>query len=187
MTATASAMRTALAWDVDETARVDREGVDLLLVAGQPITVPEEAMRDARVEHHRREDVSLAEVPACIEDGLALLGLDVPGLAEDMVCVARSFFVQFGLSSAGVRIDVVDRTTCPAFHTDCVRLRLVRTYYGPTTEYIHRGATDEIHQAPADALVFLKGCKHPTCSDSVLHRSPAVPCGHKRLCLVLDW
>ncbi|MGL4553563.1 MAG: DUF1826 domain-containing protein, partial [Gemmataceae bacterium] len=43
-----------------------------------------------------------------------------------------------------------------------------------------------IHSAPTSALVFLKGHEHPGYADEVHHRSPPVPPGGRRLCVVLD-
>jgi hypothetical protein len=80
----------------------------------------------------------------------------------------------------------VNKTTCPKFHCDNVRVRLVTTYLGPGTEYVGADAPQEVRSAPAFALVFLKGHKHPTHADAVHHRSPALPPGGKRLCVILD-
>jgi len=44
-----------------------------------------------------------------------------------------------------------------------------------------------VRSAPAFALVFLKGHKHPSHADAVHHRSPPVPPGGKRLCVILDF
>lgn len=55
------------------------------------------------------------------------------------------------------------------------------------TRYVHADAPEIVRAAPAFALVFLEGHKHPYHSDSVHHRSPAVPPGEMRLCLILDF
>lgn len=46
--------------------------------------------------------------------------------------------------------------------------------------------SEAIQRAKQGSLVFLKGHRHPTHRDSVHHRSPAIPHGGRRLCLVLD-
>jgi hypothetical protein len=114
------------------------------------------------------------------------LHLDCPALAADVAAVAHSFLVQFGAARASLRVEVVTTNTCPKFHCDNVRVRVVTTYHGPGTEYVFAATPDDIHQGPTGALMFLKGHKHPTHADAVLHRSPMVPPGVKRLCVVLD-
>lgn len=84
-----------------------------------------------------------------------------------------------------LQVEIVDTQACPKFHCDNVYIRLVTTYVGPATEYRFVGET-MVNQAEQGSLVFLKGRKHPTHRDSVHHRSPAIPEGVKRLCVVLD-
>jgi hypothetical protein len=81
---------------------------------------------------------------------------------------------------------MVKTQSCPKFHCDNVHVRLVTTYFGPATEYQFAGE-DAIQVAPLYSLVFLKGHKHPTHGDAVYHRSPEVPAGGKRLCVVIDY
>jgi hypothetical protein len=38
-----------------------------------------------------------------------------------------------------------------------------------------------------DSLVFLKGHQHPTYQDCILHRSPALLVGEKRLCMIVNY
>jgi hypothetical protein len=93
---------------------------------------------------------------------------------------------EFNRPSVNLRIEIVDTQSCPKFHCDNVYVRLVTTYVGPGTEYQFAGE-EAIHVAGPGSLVFLKGHKHPTHRDSVHHRSPAVPSGSKRLCVVVDF
>jgi hypothetical protein len=114
------------------------------------------------------------------------LGLP-PDLADDIAGLAESFLGYFGIGAANLRVEVVDRTSCPKFHCDTLNVRMITTYTGPTTQYIFRDNPDQIHDAPLGALVFLKGHTHPQFKDKVHHRSPPVSSGQKRLCVVLDY
>jgi hypothetical protein len=107
-------------------------------------------------------------------------------LAADITDLGLSFLEQFGIRTANLRIEMVQTQSCPKFHCDNVHVRMVTTYHGPTTEYQFDGS-ETIHEAPLYGLVFLKGHKHPTHCDSVHHRSPEVPSGTKRLCVVIDY
>lgn len=173
------------AWDYDTVAAFDRSAEDALLVERPPLPEVAGAMRAARVRDWRGA-VSAADIDSRVATGLAALGFDCPPLAADIAAVARSFLAQFGAPGASLRIEVVTTNTCPKFHCDNIRVRVVTTYHGPGTEYVATAAPDDVRGAPTGALLFLKGHKHPTHTDAVLHRSPMVPPGEKRLCVVLD-
>ncbi len=117
---------------------------------------------------------------------MAALRLDCPALADDIAGLARSFLAQFGATEGSLRVELVDKTSCPKFHCDNVRVRLVTTYHGAGTEYVRADAPDDVRPTPTFALVFLKGHKHPNHADAVHHRSPPVPPGGRRLCAILD-
>jgi hypothetical protein len=70
------------------------------------------------------------------------LHLDCPALAADVAAVVRSFLAQFGAARASLRVEVVTTNTCPKFHCDNIRVRVVTTYHGPGTEYVF-AATSE--------------------------------------------
>lgn len=116
---------------------------------------------------------------------LSFLGIDHPPLLDDLTLLMQGFLTQFDLPSASLRLELIARQPCPKFHCDNVLIRLVTTYYGPTTEYRHQ-ASQRIESAPLGSLVFLKGRQHPTCRGQILHRSPEVHPGNKRLCAVID-
>lgn len=138
------------------------------------------AVREVRSVVHRQN------IDSHIEAGLRTLEISDGILAADMSSVAQSFMAQFSVERANLRIEVVDSCTCPKFHCDNVSVRLVTTYCGPPTEYRFVGAS-EILQAPQYAFVFLKGHKHSRHRNSVHHRSPEVPKGKQRLCLIVDF
>jgi hypothetical protein len=158
---------------------------DILVIERLPLPDVSRAMREARI-HDWRGIVTADGVDTRVDQALAELRLNCTGLAKDIATVTRSFLAQFGASHASLRVEVVATASCPKFHCDNIRTRVVATYHGPGTEYVFAATPDEIHRGPTGALMFLKGHKHPTHADTVLHRSPMVPTGEKRLCVILD-
>lgn len=176
---------TVTAWDRAAVAAFDRGGEDILVVPRPPVPGLAAAVASARV-HDYRSVVTPGDAAARAAEALAVLRLDCPALAAAVAGLARSFLAQFGVPEASLRVEVVDTTSCPKFHCDNVRVRLVATCHGPGTEYVFVAAPDAVHAAPTSALVFLKGHRHPAHADAVLHRSPPVPPGGRRLCVILD-
>jgi hypothetical protein len=175
-----------MAWDRDEVAAFDLGRDDILVVARPPVPGIASAVASARV-HDYRSGVTREDAAARAAEALAALRLDCPALADGIAGLAVSFLSQFGVMEASLRVELVDKTSCPKFHCDNVRVRLVTTCHGPGTEYVRADAPDDVRSSPAFALVFLKGHKHPNHADAVHHRSPPVPPGGKRLCVILDF
>jgi hypothetical protein len=174
-----------MAWDREQVQAFDAGKEDILVLArslleGIATAVSAGAVAEFRATFRQRN------APKLVGEGLQALRIDSPALAADITELARSFLDQFGIRKANLRIEMVRTQSCPKFHCDNVRVRLVTTYLGPTTEYQHAG-DETVHAAPLYALVFLKGHKHPTHQDGVRHRSPEVPVGEKRLCVVIDY
>lgn len=110
----------------------------------------------------------------------------------------------------GIRLEVLSHAMCPKFHIDRTGIRLLCTYLGPATEWLDeafcnrdvltgRHATTEafhralvlhpqgIHQAPAQALVLLKGSLWQGNQHAgAIHRSPEMSATGKRVVLALD-
>lgn len=173
------------AWDWEVVAAFEGSRDDILVIERLPLPDVSRAMRGALI-HDWRAIVTADKVDTRIAKALAELRLNCTALAKDMATVTRSFLAQFGASHASLRVEVVATASCPKFHCDNIRARVVTTYHGPGTEYVFAATPDEVHRGPTGALIFLKGHQHPTHTDTVLHRSPAVPAGEKRLCVVLD-
>lgn len=184
-TSTLAGPRQVTAWDREAVAAFDLGREDILIVERPPLPGIAGAVASARV-HDFRSIVTSGNVHALAAESLAALNIDCPPLAEDIAALARNFLAQFGASEGSLRVEVVDRTSCPKFHCDSVRVRLVTAYHGAGTEYVRADAPDDVRSSPTFALVFLKGHKHAAHADSVHHRSPAVPAGGKRLCVFLD-
>lgn len=178
--------RRSIAWDADAVAAFDRESEDLLILERPVMPEIAQAISSVRVYDFRSHVTSETAIDQT-DAALRALNLDCPALAADIVAIVRSFLAQFEISEVSFRLEAVDRASCPKFHCDNVRMRLVTTYHGPSTEYVCAEAPEQVRRAATFALVFLKGHKHPLHVDTVHHRSPAVPSGKKRVCLVLDY
>lgn len=119
-------------------------------------------------------------------DCLHRMQIDLPELSEDIAQNVRLFGQLIEQEHVELRLELTDQQSCPKFHCDNVYIRMLTTYAGPCTQYIDRDHPETIHQATLNALVFLKGHQHPTYQDHMLHRSPAMLPGQKRLCLILN-
>lgn len=184
--ASAGAAPTLPGWDTHALARFAEPGCDLLLLQRPQQPGCLEQLVSARVESvHVR--LTASNALQRLSESLAELGIDSPPVAADMAELVWAFLAQFEQVGCSARVEVVDRRMCPKFHCDNLHVRLIATYHGPTTEYIRRDEPQTLHCAPPATLVLLKGRKHATFSDSVHHRSPDVPTGQRRLCLVLDY
>ena len=117
----------------------------------------------------------------------------------------------FELDEVGVRLQVLDRAMCPRFHTDKLGCRLVSTYLGPGTEWLHNrdvdrsklgagnmGLSDEesglfsrpecIQQVNSGDIVLLKGDGwYGNDGLGAVHRSPAISGGEKRIIVTMDF
>lgn len=137
-------------------------------------------------------------------DSVATLGKDI-ALLVDMFCCL------FDLKRAGLRLTKLDMAMCPRFHVDRVPCRLVTTYQGVATEWLphevvdrsklgagHQGKPDEqsglvngthhIQRLSLGDVALLKGENwYGNEGAGVVHRSPPVPTGEKRLLLTLDF
>lgn len=178
-------VRSVSAWDRETVEAFDRGGEDVLIVERPPLPGVAQAVALARV-HDSKAKVRADDATALAAAALAALGIDSPLLAGDVAALAAGFLAQFRVGAASMRVEVTDRTPCPKFHCDNLRMRLVTTYHGPTTEYVRTDAPEDVRAAPLFALVFLKGHKHPNHADRIHHRSPALPPGGRRLCVILD-
>ena len=182
---TLSGLREVTAWDGAEVAAFDLGDEDILVVDRPALAGIAGAVASARV-HYWRSAFTAPVAEARAAEALETLRIACPALAEDIVALGLSFLAQFGVEEASMRVEVVDKQSCPKFHCDSVRVRLVVTHHGPATEYVRADDPETIRAAPAFALVFLKGHHHPNHADAVHHRSPGVLPGEKRLCVILD-
>lgn len=84
-----------------------------------------------------------------------------------------------------VRLECAEARTCPAFHEDAVRLRLLVTYRGPGTEWIMNPDDPHVREIPAGAVAAFKG-RAWTSSQRLLHRSAKASVRRPRWVLAMD-
>ncbi len=174
----------ALAWDMAELLELKTGPQDILVLDRKSFPRTSEAIQQSPVTDFRTR-IARTTAASKVAAALRQLRLVDAELQEDIEQIALTFLQAFELRTANLRIEIVDTQSCPKFHCDNVYVRLVTTYVGPATEYQMVGES-AIQRAKQGSLVFLKGHRHPTHRDSVHHRSPAIPHGGRRLCLVLD-
>ena len=186
---TASADRFVVRSRAELLDRLSSAAADIIIMPQELSLDIADLMRDAAV-HEKRMTVGLRHVGAQISAGLEEASMLHAGLSDDMVHTAELFAKLFGQQQMELRWEVTEHQSCPKFHCDNVYVRLLVTYFGPTTEFIDQNEPGVIYRAPLNALVFLKGHKHPTYQDRILHRSPEFATGDKRLCMIVnfsDW
>lgn len=77
---------------------------------------------------------------------------------------------------------------CPRFHVDHVPARLICTYAGPGSEWLTAPDAVQVEQLSTGYVAVLKGERWlGNEGHGLVHRSPAVPAGQRRLMLTLDW
>ncbi len=115
---------------------------------------------------------------------------DVDDLVSAFAGITRSDLVD-------VRLERVSDDSCWKFHRDYVKARLLTTYRGPATEWVHpRHAPQALHEqreykGPAESLgnndvaIFKGSSAGP--DSGIVHRSPAIAgTGYTRLLLCLN-
>jgi hypothetical protein len=183
--------RRAVGWNDADIRQIDEAGNDILIVHRSLPADFSQLAADAKVGEVRFKTTARGAAGK-ISRGLSHLDLTLPGrhralLAEDIFGLVCGMLVTFGWPRVEVRLDVADVQSCPKFHCDNVSVRLVTTYTGPGTEYVARSSSKAVHRAAAGALVFLKGGRHPTHGDRILHRSPELRPGNRRLTVAIDF
>jgi len=132
-------------------------------------------------------------------------------LSEDIANLLDMFCRLFDLKQAGLRLTVLDRRMCPRFHVDKVPCRLITTYMGSATQWLHNDTVDrtklgtgnnglpdelsgiyksvkDIQQLNNCDVAIMKGeLWNRNENAGLVHRSPSVKVGEKRLLLTLDF
>lgn len=127
-----------------------------------------------------------------IAEGLAEAGY--PGnargaaLAAEIADLARRFADIFDLGAVKIRLEVIETDACRKFHADHVVARLLTTFAGQGTQWMHTGdgAEAPIHQMrPGDVGIF-KG-RLSVEEPAIMHRSPPIAGkAEHRLLLAID-
>lgn len=138
--------------------------------------------------------------------GLASGFSDLEGYEDfiaDVSWLVSAFACLLGAKRVGLRLRVLDKAMCPRFHVDHVPVRLITTYCGIGSQWLKEGVMDRrqlgnteaepqddslIEQIASDEVALLKGEKwHGNEGFGLIHRSPQLASGERRLILTLDW
>ncbi|KGJ88352.1 DUF1826 domain-containing protein [Colwellia psychrerythraea] len=135
----------------------------------------------------------------------------ITALIDDITLLVDMFCCLFELKGAGLRLTVLDRPMCPRFHVDRIPCRLVTTYHGTATQWLNNNIIertklgsgsqgkpdeqsglmkniDDINQLTQGDIALLKGENWDEQEGAgLVHRSPAVYQGERRLLLTLDF
>jgi hypothetical protein len=141
----------------------------------------------------------------------ALGNTDQLELIENIVELVDMFCCLFELKRAGLRLRALDRAMCPRFHVDKVPCRLITTFQGIATEWLshqvvnreklgagNNGKSDsqsgifknqrEIRRLSSGDVALLKGeLWDGNEGAGLVHRSPTLTAGQRRLLLTLDF
>ena len=127
-------------------------------------------------------------------------------LANALAELVEMFCCLFDLERAGLRLTTLDKAMCPKFHVDKVPCRLVTTLTGPGTQWLPNDLLNrdglgagsahfrlyeddrDIQQMKLGDVALLKGERWIGNENrGIVHRSPPVGSGEKRLLLTLDF
>ena len=152
--------------------------------------------------------VSPQMAPECVSDALAT-ATHAP-LVDDIAELVEMFCLLFDLKRAGLRLATLDSAMCPKFHVDRIPCRLVTTYWGAATQWLPHelvnhaklgSGSNGCDDAESGLYRYPNSIRSLACGDVALlkgaawegnehaglvHRSPAVQAGERRLLLTLD-
>ncbi len=125
------------------------------------------------------------------------------GFIADIEWLVSAYACLLGAKRIGLRLRALDKAMCPRFHVDHVPVRLITTYAGPGSQWLKEGVLERrlLGQLPAESIenaqieviktgevALLKGEKWQGNEGfGLIHRSPTVAVGERRLILTLDW
>lgn len=123
--------------------------------------------------------------------GLAVAYADLQGY-EGFICDVRwlvgAYACLLDARRVGLRLRALEGAMCPRFHVDHVPARLICTYAGPGSEWLTAPDAVQVEQLSTGDVAVLKGERWlGNKGQGLVHRSPAVPAGQRRLMLTLDW
>lgn len=134
-----------------------------------------------------------------------------PQLLDDVRQLADMFCCLFDVDTVGLRLTSLDSAMCPKFHVDRVPCRLITTYCGTGTEWLAHSDVDrsklgtgsngisDAHSGlyasaqriqclqPGDVALLKGELWEGNEGAGLVHRSPEVDPGEKRLLLTLDF
>ena len=169
---------------------------------------------DDFIQQHPDTEAVLAVTPTTTQEVMYKNfgeSLTTKVLADDIALIVDMFCCLFDLKRAGLRLTVLKRAMCPRFHVDRIPCRLVTTYQGIATQWLSNNVIDrtklgtgnggksdeesglfnqlsDISNLTQGDVALLKGENWDESSGGgLVHRSPAILAGEKRLLLTLDF
>ncbi|WOD12441.1 DUF1826 domain-containing protein [Pseudomonas sp. NyZ704] len=132
---------------------------------------------------------------------------DIPGYAEfvaDVGYLVSLFACLLDARAVGVRLRTLDKAMCPRWHVDKVPVRLITSYIGPGSEWLSEQnsprqqlggpavdfCNDDVaaRALACGEVALVKGERwHGNEGRGLVHRSPRLSVGQRRLLLTLDW
>ncbi|KPY50835.1 DUF1826 domain-containing protein [Pseudomonas syringae] len=125
------------------------------------------------------------------------------GFIADVSWLVSAYACLLGAECVGLRLRVLDKAMCPRFHVDHVPVRLITTYGGGGSQWLHEDVMDrkqlgrldaeptnaaDIQQINSGEVALLKGERwHGNEGFGLIHRSPQLLRNERRLILTLDW
>ena len=125
------------------------------------------------------------------------------GFIADISWLVSAYACLLGAKRVGLRLRALEKAMCPRFHVDHVPVRLITTYAGQGSQWLKEGVMERrqlgqehaeptnpsyIDQIKAGEVALLKGEKWQGNEGAgLIHRSPALAEGERRLILTLDW
>ncbi|KPW90417.1 MULTISPECIES: DUF1826 domain-containing protein [Pseudomonas syringae group] len=125
------------------------------------------------------------------------------GFIADVSWLVSAYACLLGAECVGLRLRVLDKAMCPRFHVDHVPVRLITTYGGVGSQWLHEDVMDrkqlgrldaeptnaaDIQQINSGEVALLKGERwHGNEGFGLIHRSPQLLRNGRRLILTLDW
>lgn len=107
-------------------------------------------------------------------------------LEQDLALLADWFGQAASAKGVAIRLETATERTCPRFHQDNVRLRLLTAYRGPGVEWRCGSGLGSIASARTGAVVLMKGRIWATRGARLLHRSPKASSYRPRWVLAID-
>lgn len=197
---------------MDGLVEILHENVNLAVWQRKPATPVEQFARSLLDQgHHLAEALTLQVEPqdtvhlpvtALAHRFAHLVGYSA--FVEDVSHLVSAFACLFDVRTVGLRLRTLDTGMCPRWHVDHVPVRLITSYAGPGSQWLEEhqlarrylgspavdtapGAMQAQSLATGD-VALLKGERwQGNEGRGLIHRSPPLQGGERRLLLTLDW
>lgn len=199
----------ALATDISVLPRIFEAPINIAILQR---TLPADVAISANAQCQTSRDWHWAWLGSPTDDFKSDLRRKLPepsagdALVDDIASIAEAIAFLFDTDTVGIRLRLLTAAMCPRFHCDNLPVRLVTTYVGPGSEWLPESAINraglgapapdrpEINSDPAAIqrlqpgdIALLKGSGWVGCEEhGLVHRSPALGAGQKRLLLTID-